>query len=208
VIAKKILDGYLNNLINYIFMFMKLLNENITKLLSEGMKYHLDNKIPISENIFRSGSLEFFKLFNEARKLYNNGLLQEINQMDQWFLKTDLGKVGIYEGKKVLLDFPTIIKEAEYQGRDVELNKPSRSSGPKKYQVYVKNEKGNVVKVNFGDAKGGLTAKINNPEARRAFADRHDCKNKKDRTSAGYWSCNIPRYWKLLGGSKNMNTYW
>ncbi len=189
-------------------MFMKLLNENITKLLSEGMRYHLDNKIPISENIFRWGSIEFFKLFNEARKLYNNGLLTEINEMDQWFLNTDLGKVGIYEGKKVLLDFPTIIKEAEYQGREVELNKPTRSSGPKKYQVYVKNEKGNVIKVNFGDVKGGLSAKINDPKARKAFADRHDCKNKKDRTSAGYWSCNIPKYAKSLGLSKGGNYYW
>lgn len=232
---------------------MKLLNENITKMLSDGIKYHLDNNIPLSNNIFRWGSTEFFKLFNEARKLYNSGLLNEVNESDGWFLKTDLGKVGTYEGKKVLLDFPIPIREnnlelqhlkllnkamklmpnspaqkkvinqlnivrnalgmkplieAEYQGRNVELNKPKRSSGPKKYQVYVNNDKGNVIKVNFGDAKGGLTAKINNPEARKAFADRHDCKNKKDRTKAGYWSCNIPRYWKSLGGSKDMNTYW
>jgi hypothetical protein len=100
------------------------------------------------------------------------------------------------------------LTEAEYQGKDVELNKPKRSSGSKKYQVYVKNDKGNVIKVNFGDEKGGLTAKINDPEARKAFADRHDCKNKKDKTKAGYWSCNLPRYWKALGGSDDMNTYW
>jgi hypothetical protein len=187
---------------------MKLLNENITKLVSDGMKYHIQNKIPLSENIFRWGSVEFFKLYNEARKLYNNGLLNEVAETDVWFLKTDLGKVGVYDGKTVLLDFPMVIKEAEYQGRDVELNKPSRSSGPKKYQVYVKNDSGNVIKVNFGDAKGGLTAKINDPDARKAFADRHDCKSKKDRTKAGYWSCNLPRYWKALGGGKDMNTYW
>jgi hypothetical protein len=187
---------------------MKVLNENITNLVSEGMKYHIQNKIPLSENIFRWGSVQFFKLYNEARTLYNNGLLKEVTDSDVWFLKTDLGKVGVYEGKKVLLDFPMIIKEAEYQGRDVELNKPSRSSGPKKYQVYVKNDKGNVIKVNFGDAKGGLSAKIDDPEARKAFADRHDCKSKKDKTKAGYWACAMPRFWKSLGGSKNMNTYW
>jgi hypothetical protein len=187
---------------------MKLLNENITKLVSDGMKYHIQNKIPLSENIFRWGSVEFFKLYNEARKLYNNGLLKEVNETDVWFLKTDLGKVGIYEGSQVLLDFPMVIKEAEYKGRDVELNKPSRSSGPKKYQVYVKNDSGNVIKVNFGDAKGGLSAKINDPDARRAFADRHDCKSKKDRSKAGYWSCNLPKFWKALGGGKDMNTYW
>jgi hypothetical protein len=230
----------------------KLIGENISIQLSEGMEYHITNKLPLSENIYRWGSSEFFKLFNEARKLYNNGLL-EVNNHDKWYIQSDLGKVGIYEGKVVLLDFPIPLKEnnlelqhlklmnkamkmmpnspaqkkviaqlnvvrkelgmeplkeAEYQGRDVQLNKPQRSSGPKKYQVYVKNDKGNVIKVNFGDTKGGLTAKINNPEARKAFADRHDCKNKKDRTKAGYWSCNLPRYRKSLGMGDNMNTYW
>ena len=99
------------------------------------------------------------------------------------------------------------IDEAEYQGREVKLGKPM-SGDVKKYKVYVKNKKGNVIKVNFGDAKGGLSAKINDPKARKQFADRHDCKNKKDKTKAGYWSCRLPRYWKNLGGSKNMNTYW
>ena len=186
---------------------MRLLSENTTILLSEGMEYHLSNGIPLSENIYRWGSSEFFKLFNEARKLYNRGIL-ELNNTDKWYIQSDLGKVGIYDGKQVLLDFPIPIKEAEYKGRDVKLNKPQRSSGPKKYQVYVKNDKGNVIKVNFGDVKGGLTAKINDPKARKAFADRHDCKNKKDRTKAGYWSCNLPRHWKSLGGGDNMNTYW
>jgi hypothetical protein len=123
-------------------------------------------------------------------------------------MKTDIGKLGLYEGKLVMLDIPIQINEAEYQGKDVELNKPKRSSGPKKYKVYVNNDKGNVVKVNFGDVKGGLSAKIDDPEARKEFANRHDCKSKKDKTKAGYWSCNLPRYWKALGGSDNMNTYW
>jgi hypothetical protein len=123
-------------------------------------------------------------------------------------MQTDIGRTGIYEGKVVMLDIPIQINEAEYQGKEVELNKPKRSSGPKKYQVYVKNDKGNVIKVNFGDEKGGLTTKINNPEARKAFADRHDCKNKKDKTKAGWWSCNLPKFWKVLGGGVDMNTYW
>jgi hypothetical protein len=186
---------------------MRLITENKTIQLSEGLQYHLDNGIPLSENIFRWGSSEFFKLFNECRKLHNRGIL-ELNETDKWYVQTDLGKVGIYEGKQVLLDFPIQLKEAEYKGRDVQLNKPSRSSGPKKYQVYVKNDKGNVIKVNFGDVKGGLTAKINDPEARKAFADRHNCKDKKDKTSAGYWSCNLPKYREALGMGDNMNTYW
>jgi hypothetical protein len=53
-----------------------------------------------------------------------------------------------------------------------------------------------------------LSVKINDPKARQAFAARHDCKNKKDRTKPSYWSCNIGRYWKQLGGAKNFSGYW
>jgi hypothetical protein len=188
---------------------MKLLTENKRVRISEGLKFHLENKTPIYENVYRFGSKNYFRLINEARTLYKKGLLEVSSAVDKWMLeKTNIGKTGTFEGKVVMLDIPIVINEAEYQGRDVELGKPQRSSGPKKYQVYVKNDKGNVVKVNFGDAKGGLTAKIKDPEARKAFADRHNCKDKKDRTSAGYWSCNLPRYWKALGGGEDMNTYW
>lgn len=91
-----------------------------------------------------------------------------------------------------------MISEAEYKGKDVQLNKPKRG-GPKKYYVYVKNPKtGNIKKINFGDA-GGLTAKINDPDAVRSFVARHDCKNKNDKTKAGYWACRLPRYGKSLG---------
>jgi hypothetical protein len=187
---------------------MKLLTENKKIQISEGLNWHLENQIPLYENVYRFGTKKYFQLFNETRRLYNKGLLEVSSSTDKWLMKTDIGKMGIYEGKVVMLDIPILIKEAEYQGRDVELGKPQRSSGPKKYQVYVKNDSGNVIKVNFGDAKGGLSAKINDPEARRAFADRHDCENKKDRTKAGYWSCNIPKYAKALGLSKGGNYYW
>jgi hypothetical protein len=97
--------------------------------------------------------------------------------------------------------------EAEYKGREVSLNKPKRG-GPKKFFVYVKNPKtGNVKKVNFGDS-GNLSVKIKEPGARASFAARHKCAQKKDKTKAGYWSCNIGRYWKSLGGSKNFSGYW
>ena len=98
--------------------------------------------------------------------------------------------------------------EAKYKGKEVKLNKPMRSSGPKKYKVYTKNDKGNVIVVNFGDAKGGLTAKINNKEARKAFSDRHNCPAKKDKTKAGYWSCRLPRYASLLGLKSSFGGYW
>jgi hypothetical protein len=99
------------------------------------------------------------------------------------------------------------LNEAEFKGKDVALNKPKRG-GPKKFFVYVKNPKtGNVKKVNFGDS-GNLSVKINEPGARASFAARHQCDKKKDKTKPGYWSCNIGRYWKSLGGSKNFSGYW
>ena len=99
------------------------------------------------------------------------------------------------------------LSEAEYQGREVPLNKPKRG-GPKKFFVYVKNPKtGNVKKVNFGDS-GNLSVKIKEPGARASFAARHNCDQKKDKTKPGYWSCNIGRYWKSLGGSRNFSGYW
>lgn len=98
----------------------------------------------------------------------------------------------------------------ESEDKKVQLNKPKRNSGSgKKYMVYVKDPKtGNVKKVTFGDAKGGLTSKINNPEARKSFTARHDCKNKKDRTKSSYWSCNLPKYSSILGLSGGGSFYW
>jgi len=84
------------------------------------------------------------------------------------------------------------INEAEYQGRKVKLGKIMQGDA-KKFKVYVKNPKGNVVKVNFGqggDAKGG-TMKIrkSNPGARKSFRARHNCDNPGPRHKARYWSC-------------------
>ena len=100
------------------------------------------------------------------------------------------------------------INEAEYKGREVELNHPTRSSGPKKYKVYVKNPKtGNVKVVHFGDVSGGLSAKVSDPKARKSFAARHQCHLKKDKTKAGYWACRLNRYGHLFGG-KTYPGYW
>jgi hypothetical protein len=80
------------------------------------------------------------------------------------------------------------LEEAEYQGRKVKLNDPFRTpDGPKKFSVYVKNDKGNVVKVNFGDPN--MEIKRDNDEARKAFRARHNCDAATDKTTARYWSC-------------------
>jgi hypothetical protein len=84
--------------------------------------------------------------------------------------------------------WPQALLEAEYQGRKVKLNKPIRSSdGPKKFHVYVKNDKGNVVKVNFGDPN--MSIKKSSPARRKSFRARHKCDTAKDKTTARYWSC-------------------
>jgi hypothetical protein len=93
---------------------------------------------------------------------------------------------GIYEknGKPLVY----IGKASEYQGKKVTLNKPFRTpDGPKKFSVYVKNEKGNVVKVNFGDPN--MKIKKNIPERRKSFRARHNCENPGPKWKARYWSC-------------------
>jgi hypothetical protein len=86
-----------------------------------------------------------------------------------------------------LYNTPTSVA-SEYQGRKVTLNKPFRTAdGPKKFSVYVKNEKGNVVKVNFGDPN--MKIKKNIPERRRSFRARHNCDNPGPKWKARYWSC-------------------
>ena len=84
------------------------------------------------------------------------------------------------------------LEEAEYQGRKVKLGKPMQGDA-KKFKVYVKNPKGNVVKVNFGqggDAKGGtMRIRKDNPKARKSFRARHNCDNPGPRHKARYWSC-------------------
>ena len=281
------------------------------------LQYHLDNKLTLSECVYRYSSDSFIQLFAEARQALRDGKIT-LNEQDLDLLETtDIGGYGMYEGQKVPLDLPTIdevdydsledeiannefgmdynqlgpnekewvddeianlneanrnthdiiltfdderrinrvkttpifqkmlapnqmnnlkvgdnklvvnnvalnglermastglytikkdINEAKHRGKDVPLNKPKRG-GSKKFYVYTKNKKGNVVKVSFGGTTG-LNVKIDEPGARSSFAARHQCDTKKDKTKPGYWACNIGRYWKSLGGNKNFSGYW
>ena len=285
------------------------LNENLKsrKVLSEGLKYHIDNSRPLTEHLYRAGSVEYFKLWQEARSLYSRETININNEDDLSILtETDLGHFATIDGKTVPLDFPIELNEQmdiyddianmefgmdydqlgdnekewvrdeidnmEYSneslkeaivdydfskeelirvikqlkrgastevgmikafekalGRELtddeirgfklneakkkkkkgpKLNKPMRdSSGGKAYKVYVKDPKtGNIKTVRFGS--GGLKAKINDPKARQAFAKRHKCSQKKDKTKASYWSCRLPRYAKQLGLKSNYTGYW
>ena len=78
------------------------------------------------------------------------------------------------------------LEESEYQGRKVTLNKPT-SGDVKKFKVYVKNDKGNVVKVNFGDPN--MEIKRDDPARRKSFRARHNCANPGPKWKARYWSC-------------------
>jgi hypothetical protein len=297
-----------------------VLNESIApkEILSENLRYHVDNQLPLTENTFRYGSEAFLNLWAEARSLYLREIIH-VNEDDKQILEeTDLGNYGLYEGVKVPLDMlmleeeryysderaptedekphsfifqntgpheeeekwivyknnktgeynalhratreperPTqyapdetkpgederlnswsyntlpsgenekwaiywdpktdtynqrhrineSLNEAEDKKKNPPLGKPKRG-GSKKFYVYVKNPKTKKIKkVSFGDTSG-LSAKINNPEARRAFAARHDCKNKTDKTKASYWSCRLPRYAKLLGLKSSFSGFW
>ena len=169
--------------------------------ISESLKHHIDNRLTLSENVFRPYSDNYFHLINEVRELYSMDMI-ELNKEDEWLVNTDIGKTAYYNGDEVWLDIPfrdgNFLSEAEYRGRKVNLNSPFRTpGGPKKFSVYVKNKTGNVIKVSFGDPN--LKVRSNNPKAAKSFRARHKCHTKKEKTTAGYWSCNISRYRKKLG---------
>ena len=180
--------------------------------VSRELWYHIKNNISLEECVFRYGSPKYFTLINEARMLsYEENM--EFDNQTRALLETDLGKFATYKGEEVALDFPMINQEVLEEKKKTKkkktppLGKPKRG-GPKAYYVYVRDPKTKrIKKVTFGS--GGLRAKINNPKARKAFAARHRCSQAKDRTTARYWSCRLPRYAKQLGLSvKNPGGFW
>lgn len=253
-------------------------------IVSDGLKYHLDGKIPLGESVFRYGSEKYINLLKEVKSLYDSNLIS-LNENDEFIVNSAIPKVAIVNDKEILLntiyedvdedlsfinevdpmvdalptftqlaalgapmlaliirdiikgnkkeaketlekglkdekdnnelseamidDLSKLLKEAEYQGKKVQLNKPKRG-GSKKFYVYVMNPKTKKVKkVSFGAKSGGgnLAVKLKDPKARKAFADRHNCEQKNDKTKAGYWACRLPRYAKSLGLSGG-GTWW
>ena len=180
--------------------------------VSRELWYHIKNNISLEECVFRYGSPKYFTLINEARMLsYEEDI--EFDNQTRSLLETDLGKFGTYKNEEVALDFPMINQEVLEEKKKAKkkktppLGNPKRRR-PKAYYVYVRDPKTKrIKKVTFGS--GGLRAKINNPKARKAFAARHRCSQAKDRTTARYWSCRLPRYAKQLGLSvKNPGGFW
>lgn len=253
-------------------------------IVSDGLKYHLDGKIPLGESVFRYGSEKYINLLKEVKSLYDSNLIT-LNENDEFIVNSAIPKVAIVDDKEILLntiyedvdedlsfinevdpmvdalptftqlaalgapmlaliirdiikgnkkdaeeklekglkdekdnnelsesmidDLSKLLKEAEYRGKKVKLNKPKRG-GSKKFYVYVRDPKTkNIKKVSFGAKSGGgnLAVKLKDPKARKAFADRHNCEQKNDKTKAGYWACRLPRYAKSLGLSGG-GTWW
>lgn len=196
--------------------FTELLKELLSdcdtcgKPLSEGLQYHVDNNLPLTENIYRPSSMKYFELFKEARELYKAGKIELNEEEAKMLSNTDLGDFGIYEGIKVPLDFPMseeqLLEAKTAKKKQPKLNHPHRG-GSKKFYVFVRKPGGGIKKVSFGDTSG-LKAKINDPKARKSFAARHKCAQAKDRTMANYWSCRLPRYASMLGLKSNFTGYW
>lgn len=161
------------------------------------IREHVAKNVPFTECMFRPGSTAFTEFYRQVRECADK---LNLDWEDQELIATDIGECIMVEGEMVALDVPMIeeeeLNEAEYQGRKVELNKPKRG-GSKKFYVYTKNKKGNVIKVSWGDTTG-LSVKAKDRGAVKSFVARHKCKEKNDKTKAGYWACRTPRY-KSLG---------
>jgi len=177
--------------------------------VSDALQYHIDNNMSLTNNVFRVYSKGYFELVNEVRNLWNEGKI-DLNEEDRLMVESDLGIKVKVRGEYVYLDAPflmeeedEVLEEAKHRGKNVKLNKPFRTSGgPKKFAVYVKSPGGGIKKVTFGDPN--LKIRNRNKGAAKSFRARHKCDQKKDRTTAGYWSCNVGRYAKQLGlASKN-----
>lgn len=166
-------------------------------LVTEAIDHHIAEKLPFRKPILRAGSKSFFEMIAYLKENLHK---IELDEIDKEILETDIGEIAqLKDGTVVPLDLPIFeddLTEAEHKGKQVTLNQPKRG-GSKKFYVYVRDPKTkNIKKVSFGDT--GLSVKSNDPARVKSFVARHDCKNKNDKTKAGYWSCRVPRY-KSLG---------
>ena len=193
----------------------------------EGKKIPLDLPM-LNENVsIETLKDEFEKEFNvrtlsignQKLVILDKGVLYKFDEMVEFIeskgfkVNTDLSSIE-YEIDDDRARYPFIIfsqdsiNEAvkKKKKKDPPIGKPKRG-GSKAYYVYVRDPRTKKVKkISFGS--GGLKAKINNKKARNAFAARHKCSTKTDKTKAGYWSCRLPRYAKLLGLKSSFSGFW
>ena len=204
-----------NNIRGYIEgVFEESLNEERTfttnpniKELKKGMTVRVINskKHVSGPGTFSSGSV---KKIGKIVSIGKNKVTINVPDREKPIIATTVGSVGYMGEDFEIVD--DILNEAKKkkkkEKKDPPLGKPKRG-GSKAYYVYVRDPKTKKIKkVSFGS--GGLRAKIKNKKARNAFASRHNCDKKKDRTTAGYWSYNLPRYADQLSLGSKMNTFW
>lgn len=147
-----------------------------------------------NKELIKTDLIQFIQVYLDFSKdddINENIIKSIINKvlMEQFVETNDFIYEDIYGSVEVV----NLLQEAEYQGRKVQLGKIMQGD-IKKFKVYVKNDKGKVVKVNFGfggkSAKGKrMTIKKNNPERRRSFRARHNCDNPGPRWKPRYWAC-------------------
>lgn len=173
----------------------RMVLSNYDVMVSEGLQYHLDNQIPLNENVYRYGSEEYFNLINEVRSLHKESNI-DLSTMDEELVKQSIGDKGVYEGKDVWLNFPmeeVRLYEAKHNGREVSLNSPKKT-GSQNY-VYVTGclkDKSKVKKITYGSA---MKDKLKDSDRRKAFAARHGCEglSLKDKCTKKYWACRKPK---------------
>ena len=176
----------------------------MVKAYVDGMKDNANQKNPqaLANKIARTTkTIDGRDLITYINKLVKKGdLPQELMaQMEAMIIipESGAGEEGTDElRKKYQKDTPGeectcfdhTISESEYKGRKVKLNDPTRSSdGKKKFYVYVKNDKGNVIKLGFGDPN--MEIKRDDPARRASFRARHNCDDPGPKWKARYWSC-------------------
>ena len=186
----------------------------IGSVVDEIMRELWERPTCFSDIVYRPFSEMFFKTLREMKTRV--GSLNEGIVPFDWFTKealsTDIGEFGIYEGVTVPLDIPIPeeFHQELYEGKKLpkgaRLNQPKRG-GTGKFHVYVRDPSTkNIKKVSFG-AKG-MSVGIHNPKRIKSFVSRHNCHKANDKTSASYWSCRLPRYWKQLGLKKTSHKFW
>lgn len=172
-------------------------------ILSESLEYHYKNRISLLNSIYRIGSDAWLEIVNEARSLWESDDI-ELNDDDVFLISTEAGSIGVYEDSQVLMEIPFEDEDIQEKvdSKEKKLNKPFRTpGGPRKFSVYTKNEKGNVVKVSFGEP--GMRVNNADPEKARSFRKRMRCESPGPKWKPRYWACNVGRYSKLLGLSSS-----
>ena len=161
-------------------------------VVSEGFRYHMENGLDITNSVYRLGSDAYKQLFEETKKYWDEGNVI-LNDKAAWMA------ANLEVGKK-----------AVYDGREVELDTPSRG-GDKKFYVYhnsgKKDKDGNIkaIRIEWGDVSG-LSIKNDDPEAAASFWSRQQCdlKKKMDPSKPGFWACYGPSLFsKQLGLSSD-----